>query len=151
MDTKSKEKFFTKYWNNWLTLGFGIPILVYAYFIFYTPLLSDFTGFVGMFLFGAVYCTVVELHAARRFVWERKKTADTNPVKLKVLHPLNLIFVLYNIVYWLPILLSFTGLIEYQTGSVAFFAVILFRAVANLYRNNFLTLELAEVFPFRIP
>jgi len=77
--------------------------------------------------------------------------ADTNAVKLQVTHPVNLIFVLYNIVYWLPILLSFTGAIEYQTGSIAFFAVILFRVVANLYRNNFLTLEQAEIYPFRIP
>jgi len=55
METKTKEKFLTKGWNNWLTLGFGIPTLVYAYVVFYTPLLSDFAGFIGMFLFGAVY------------------------------------------------------------------------------------------------
>jgi len=55
METKTKEKFLTKVWNNWLTLGFGIPILAYAYIIFYTALFSDFASFIGMFLFGAVY------------------------------------------------------------------------------------------------
>jgi len=55
METKTKENFLTKNWNNWLTLGFGIPILVYAYIVFYTLLLSDFAGFIGMFVFGAVY------------------------------------------------------------------------------------------------
>jgi hypothetical protein len=47
------ENFLTKEWNNWLTLGFGIPTLVWAYVIFNTPLLSDFIGFIGMFMLGA--------------------------------------------------------------------------------------------------
>ena len=151
METNTKERFLTKNWNNWLTLGFGIPTLVYAYVIFYTPLLSNFVVFIGMFVLGAVYWTVVELHAARRFVWERKKSADPNAVKLPGIHPLNLVFVLYNLVYWIPVILTFTGIIGYRFGTIAFFAVILFRAVANLYRNNFLTLEQAEIYPFRIP
>ena len=57
----------------------------------------------------------------------------------------------YNVIYWIPIILPFTGIIEYRTGFIAFFVVIIIRAVANLYRNNVLTLEQAEIYPFRIP
>ena len=64
---------------------------------------------------------------------------------------MNLIFIAYNIVYWLPIVLAFTPVIGYHTGFIAFFGIIVFRAFANVIRNNFLTLEQAEVYPFRIP
>jgi hypothetical protein len=64
---------------------------------------------------------------------------------------LNLVFVAYNVVYWVPIALALTKVIDYRTGFIAFFAVVVFRAVANVYRNNVLTLEQAEVYPFRIP
>ena len=40
---------------------------------------------------------------------------------------------------------------DYRTGFTAVLIVIAFRAVANLVRNNLLTLEQAEVYPFRIP
>jgi hypothetical protein len=88
---------------------------------------------------------------ARRFAWERKNSADPNPVKLRFSQPLNLIFVAYNVVYWIPIILPFTGIIDYRTGFIAVFAVIIIRSLANLYRNNILTLERAEIYPFRIP
>ena len=48
-------------------------------------------------------------------------------------------------------ILPFTGVIDYRTGFIAFFVVIIIRAVANLYRNNVLTLEQAVLFPLRIP
>lgn len=74
------------------------------------------------------------------------------PAKLRFTHPLNLIFVAYNVpVYWIPVILPFTKIIDYRTGFIAFFIVIIIRAVSNLYRNNFLTLEQAERFPLRIP
>jgi len=40
---------------------------------------------------------------------------------------------------------------DYRTGFISIFVVIIIRAVAALYRNNLLTLEQAEIFPFRIP
>ena len=70
---------------------------------------------------------------------------------MRFTHPLNLVFVAYNVIYWIPIILAFTAIIEYRTGTIGFFVVIILRAVANLYRNNFLTLEKAEIYPFRIP
>ena len=39
----------------------------------------------------------------------------------------------------------------YRTGFIAVFVVIIIRGAANLYRNNVLTMEKAEIFPFRIP
>jgi len=48
-------------------------------------------------------------------------------------------------------ILPFTKIIDYRTGFIAFFVVIIIRAVANLYRNNILKWEQAEIFPLRIP
>jgi len=59
--------------------------------------------------------------------------------------------VAYNVIYWIPIILPFTKIIDYRTGFIAFFAVIIIRAVANLIRNNVLKPEQAESFPLRIP
>ncbi|MFC1970610.1 hypothetical protein ACFLV0_01545 [Chloroflexota bacterium] len=94
---------------------------------------------------------VVEYHAAKRFAWQKENSADTVPIKLKFTHPLYLIFVAYNVVYWIPIILPFIGIIDYRTGFIAFFIIVIIRAVANLYRNNLLTLEQAVLFPLRIP
>ena len=62
-----------------------------------------------------------------------------------------MIFIAYNVIYWIPIVLPFTTLIDYRTGFISFFILIIIRAVANVFRNNFLTMEQAEIFPFRIP
>ena len=64
---------------------------------------------------------------------------------------MNLLFVAYNVIYWVPMILPFTGIMEYHTGFIVFFIIIIIRAIANLYRNNFLTLEQAVLFPLRIP
>ncbi len=79
---------------------------------------------------------------------QRKNSVDPVPVKLKRTHPLNLILIAYYISWWIPIILAFT--IDYRTGFIAFFVVIIVRGIANLYRNNFLTLEQAEIFPLRL-
>ena len=54
-----------------------------------------------------------------------------------------LTFVAYNVVWWIPVVLPFTKIIDYRTGFIAFFVVTVIRAGANLYRNNVLTLEQA--------
>ena len=51
----TKDKFLSKRWNNWLTLGIGLPTLIYAIVVLSTTVFSDFTGFIGMALIGAVY------------------------------------------------------------------------------------------------
>ena len=91
------------------------------------------------------------MHSNLRFAWLRKKSGEAVPPKLRFSHPLNLIFVAYNVIYWIPLILPFTGVIDYRTGFIAFFVVIVIRAIANIYRNNILRPEKAEVFPLRIP
>jgi hypothetical protein len=61
------------------------------------------------------------------------------------------IFFAYNIVYLVPMVLPFTPVMEYRTGFMAFFGVVIVRAIINAYRNNFLTLEQGERFPLRTP
>jgi hypothetical protein len=51
----TKEKFLTVRWNNLLSLGLGIPGLIYVVVVLSTSVLSDFAGFIGMGIFGAVY------------------------------------------------------------------------------------------------
>jgi len=84
-----------------------------------------------------------------RFAWERENTAATVAVEQSAAS--RLIFIAYNILWWLPIVFTVIGTIDYRTGFVAFFVITIIRAVANLYRNNALTREQAELFPFRAP
>ena len=50
-----KAKSLTRRMNNLLTVGMGIPVLVYIAIILSTSLLSDFAGFIGMVVLGALY------------------------------------------------------------------------------------------------
>ncbi len=50
-----KEEFLTVQWNNRLTLGLGLPALIYAVVVLSTSTMSDFAGFIGMVLIGATY------------------------------------------------------------------------------------------------
>lgn len=62
-----------------------------------------------------------------------------------------LILTIYNLVWWLPIVLTLTKVIGFRAGSISFLAVTAVRAVANLIRNNVLKVEQAQVFPLRAP
>ena len=84
-----------------------------------------------------------------RFAWLRKNSAHTVSVKPGIVN--RLIYVAYNIVYWVPILLPLLGIIDYSTGFIWLSVVLVARFAANLYMNNALTLEQAEVFPLRSP
>jgi hypothetical protein len=50
-----KQEFLTLRWNNTLTLGIGLFMLVYVGFVISTSVLSDITAFIGLALIGAVY------------------------------------------------------------------------------------------------
>jgi len=82
-----------------------------------------------------------------RFAWIRKNSTNLVPAKRRSIR--RLIYIAYNVIYWIPIILPFTGVIDYRTGFIAFFIFIIIRAVANLYRNNILKPEKAELFPLR--
>jgi len=84
-----------------------------------------------------------------RFAWQRENSA--NHVSVEQSAASQLIFIAYNVVWWIPIVLTFIGTIDYRTGFIAFFVVTIIRAGANLYRNNVLKPEQAESFPLRAP
>jgi hypothetical protein len=84
-----------------------------------------------------------------RFAWLRKNSAEQAPVEQSSI--IRFIYIAYNVIWWVPIVLPFTGIIDYRTGFIAFFVVTIIRAGANLYRNNVLTPEQAESFALRAP
>ena len=86
-----------------------------------------------------------------RFAWEKKKAGNNTSLKKSFTHPLNLIMIAYNIIWWIPIILPFTRVIDYNTGFVAFLIVTVIRLGANLLRNNVLRPEQAVEFPLRSP
>lgn len=92
----------------------------------------------------------MEYHSTRRFAWERKKTGGS-PRTLGKGHPYTWILIVYNAVYWIPMLLPWTSLMSYRQGVIGLVILIGVRAAANVYRNNFMTLDRAEIFPLRIP
>ena len=51
----TKEKFFTVRWNNLLSLGLGVPALIYAVVVLSTSLLSASVGFIGLVVIGVIY------------------------------------------------------------------------------------------------
>jgi hypothetical protein len=50
-----KEEYLTLRWNNILTLGIGLVMLIYVGFVLSTTVLSDVAAFIGLALIGAVY------------------------------------------------------------------------------------------------
>ncbi len=50
-----KEDFLTVRWNNWLTLGLGLPAAVYIVYAFSTPFWTSRAGLIGLSLIGVLY------------------------------------------------------------------------------------------------
>jgi hypothetical protein len=84
-----------------------------------------------------------------RFAMLRVNSVTNEPVKQSFTR--RLIYIAYNIIWWLPIVLPLIKVIDYRTGFISFLIVTIFRAFANLYRNNILTPEQAENFSLRAP
>ena len=82
-----------------------------------------------------------------RFAWLNNNAADQDSTKQSSLY--RLVYIAYNLVWWLPIVLAFTKMIDYQTAFIAFFVISIIRAVVNVYRNNVLDPEQGESFPLR--
>ena len=51
----TKEEFLTKRWNNILTVGMGLILLVYAAIALSTSIATDLAAFIGIAIIGAVY------------------------------------------------------------------------------------------------
>lgn len=83
-----------------------------------------------------------------RFAWQRKKQGLEDP---EMSTGERLIFIGYNVIWWLPVVLVILDVWSHFAGAIGFVAVTAFRAVANLYRNNVLSFEAAQRFPLRSP
>ena len=55
MDTMTKEEFLTVRWNNLLSLGLGIPALIYVVVAFSTSVWSGRGGLIGLAVIGVLY------------------------------------------------------------------------------------------------
>ena len=51
----TKEKFLTVRWNNWLSLGLGIPTLIYVVVALSTSIWATRGGLIGLAIVGALY------------------------------------------------------------------------------------------------
>ena len=51
----TKERFLTIRWNNWLSLGLGLPALFYVVYAFSTSVWSGRGGLIGLSVIGALY------------------------------------------------------------------------------------------------
>ena len=85
-------------------------------------------------------------------MWQAKRFPDEyGKIQRSFLHPLNLVLIAYNIIWWIPLVLAGFQLISYEAGFVSFLAVTVVRLTANFYRNNVLSGSQATNFPLRIP
>ena len=90
----------------------------------------------------------MEQHSGLRFAWLRKKEGTEDPT---LSGTARLIYIGYNVIWWLPVVFVVLGVWPYRTGAIGFFVVTVVRALANLYRNNVLPIESAQRFPLRAP
>ena len=51
----TKGEFLTLRWNNILTLGLGLILLIYVAVVASTSVLSDFAAFIGLAIIAVVY------------------------------------------------------------------------------------------------
>jgi hypothetical protein len=84
-----------------------------------------------------------------RVAWQMKESGDELSVTQSFTN--RLIYIAYNAIWWVALLLPFTKIIDYWTGFIVLFVVTIIRAIANLYRNNFLNPEQAAYFSLRSP
>ena len=83
-----------------------------------------------------------------RFAWQRENSGEEVSAKQSTTN--RIIYIFYNVVYWLPIVLTIFSVIDYRTGFITFSIILIIRAAANLYRNN-TTPEQGEYFALRSP
>ena len=76
-----------------------------------------------------------------RFAWLRQKQGLEDP---KMSTSARLTYIGYNVIWWLPVVLVILGVWSYRAAAIGFIALTVFRALANLYRNNVLPIE-AEI------
>ena len=55
MDFMTKEKFLTVRWNNLLSLGLGLPALIYIVVALSTSVWATMGGLIGLSIIGVLY------------------------------------------------------------------------------------------------
>jgi hypothetical protein len=82
-----------------------------------------------------------------RFAWITKDSTNDVPAEVSSIN--RVIYIAYNLIWWVPIVLAIIKIIDFRTAFIALFILTVIRAVVNLYRNNVLNPEQAESFPLR--
>ena len=82
-----------------------------------------------------------------RFAWINKDSAVDVPVKESSIG--RVIYIAYNLIWWIPIVLAIIKIIDFRMAFIALFVLTVIRAGVNLYRNNVLNPEQAVSFPLR--
>jgi hypothetical protein len=54
-ETMTKEKFLTVHWNNWLTLGLGLPSLIFIAWAYSSGVWRTLGGMIGLSIIGVLY------------------------------------------------------------------------------------------------
>ena len=62
-----------------------------------------------------------------------------------------LLFIGYNVLWWVPLALALFTPVSYHAGAVLFVATTALRALINVYRINVMPIDAAQRFPLRIP
>ena len=70
----TKEKFLTTRSNNWLSLGLGLPTLIYAIIVLSTSILSEFEIFIGMMIMGPQF--IKNLFLQEHIQWPSRQFFD---------------------------------------------------------------------------
>ena len=83
-----------------------------------------------------------------RYAWLRDQDQLEEP---EMSGAARLLYISYNVVWWLPVVFVAIGVWSYQEGAIGFLVVTAFRALINLYRTNVLTTPAAQSFPLRAP
>ena len=90
----------------------------------------------------------MEQHSGLRFAWLRIKQGIEDPAMSAAAR---LIFIGYNVIWWLPVVMVIFGVWSFRAGAVGFVVVTVIRALLNLYRNNAMPIGAAHRFPLRSP
>ena len=83
-----------------------------------------------------------------RYAWQRSQKGLDDPEMTKGQRA---VFISYNVIWWIPVVLVIAGAWSYEQGTIAFMAITAARASINLYRNNLLTDQAAQSFALRAP
>ena len=84
-----------------------------------------------------------------RFAWLRSKEGSEEP---PLMTPADRVtFVVYNVIWWVPVILTVLGFLSFWAGSLGFMVMSVLRAVTNAYRINVLPVDAAHRFPLRSP